>query len=61
MHSSLAIEKYAIRVNLGINGVTSLLLLLRRLADSCLTTLFGTNGHLSGIAIREKQYSPLIK
>ena len=35
MHmSSLAIEKFDIRANLGMNGVTSLLLLLRRLADS---------------------------
>ena len=32
--SGLAIEKFDIRANLGINGVTSLLLLLKRLADS---------------------------
>ena len=35
MHiSGLAIEKFDIRANLVVNGVTSLLLLLRRLADS---------------------------
>ena len=34
MHvSGLAIEKFDIRANLVMNGVTSLLLLLRRLAD----------------------------
>ena len=69
MHiSGLEIEKFDIRANLGLNGVTSVLLLLGRLECSavvvdkyCLTALFGTNGHISGIAIREKQYSPLIK
>ena len=35
MHiSGLAIEKFDIRASLGMNDVTSLLLLLRRLADS---------------------------
>ena len=73
MHiSGLAIEKFDIRANLGTNGVTSLLLLLSQeisrlecsavvVVKYCLTTFFGTNGHLSGIAIRKEQYSPLIK
>ena len=35
MHiSGVAIEKFDIRANLGMNGVTSLLLFLRRLVDS---------------------------
>ena len=35
MHiSGLTIAKFDIRPNLGVNGVTSLLLLLRRLHDS---------------------------
>ena len=38
MHiSGLAIEQFDIRANLGMNGVTSLLLLPRRLADANVT------------------------
>ena len=65
MHiSCLAIEKFDIRAN----QLTIVTQETSRLECSavvvvkyCLTTLLGTNDHLSDIAIREKQYSPLIK